>query len=352
MKIAIITDTHFDVRNSSPLFANHIDRFFRDVFFPYLASHKDITHVLHCGDVFDKRKNVSVLVASQFRTGVIEPIVNLGLSATFLVGNHDAFFRHTNTPNSVYELVGDRYPNIDVVSSPCTKEINGVPIDLYPWITEENEVASQALMESSPAQIAFGHFEWAGYLMFPGQYMEGGRSFSEMDRYKFVKSGHYHEKNGPYLGTAYDLTWADYGSKKGFHVFDPKTFSLEFIENPRNIFCKIMYTDATPISKKSAIEGKIVKLFVVTKSDNNRYEQFLHALRECSPHSLQVIDSTNLGTNISLTGTPEKDSAINEGDTLSLLMEYCDIDDEEKKHQLKRFLVDLHYRALSISSAE
>lgn len=348
MKIAIVTDTHFDVRNSSPVFAKHIDRFFENVFFPHLAKNKDITHVLHCGDVFDRRKNVSVLVASQFRLGFIEPIQKLGLKSTILVGNHDAFFRHTNTPNSPYELYGDRYPAIEIISEPSTRIINGVSMDLYPWINEENEKTSSALMLSSPSKIAFGHFEWAGYMMAPGQYMDHGRSYSEMSRYDFVRSGHYHERNGPYLGTAYDLTWADYGSQKGFHVFDPKTLTCEFIPNPHALFVKLVYTDDIPIPEKLPIAGRIVRLTVNSRKNTVRYEKFIRCVEDSMPHSLQIIDDT---ANIS-TKKDVQESKTTDESTLSLLMENCDIADTVKRNALKTLLADLHYRASSISAKE
>ena len=39
MKIAILNDTHFGVRNDSEAFRNYQVDFYRDQFFPYLKEH-------------------------------------------------------------------------------------------------------------------------------------------------------------------------------------------------------------------------------------------------------------------------------------------------------------------------
>ena len=39
MKIAILNDTHCGIRNSSEIFMDYQERFYRDVFFPYLEEH-------------------------------------------------------------------------------------------------------------------------------------------------------------------------------------------------------------------------------------------------------------------------------------------------------------------------
>ena len=39
MKIAIVTDMHIGVRGDSKIFADHQERFFKEVFFPYLDEH-------------------------------------------------------------------------------------------------------------------------------------------------------------------------------------------------------------------------------------------------------------------------------------------------------------------------
>ena len=58
MKIAILNDTHCGIRNSSDIFMEYQEKFYRDVFFPYLNDN-GIKRVLHLGDYYDNRKTVN-----------------------------------------------------------------------------------------------------------------------------------------------------------------------------------------------------------------------------------------------------------------------------------------------------
>ena len=59
MKIAILNDTHCGCRNSSDIFMQYQERFYGEVFFPYLLEN-DITQILHLGDYYDNRKTVNL----------------------------------------------------------------------------------------------------------------------------------------------------------------------------------------------------------------------------------------------------------------------------------------------------
>jgi predicted phosphodiesterase len=55
MKAALITDTHWGVRGDSKQFIDYFDRFYTDVFFPYILSN-DVDTIFHLGDIVDRRK--------------------------------------------------------------------------------------------------------------------------------------------------------------------------------------------------------------------------------------------------------------------------------------------------------
>jgi hypothetical protein len=42
--------------------------------------------------------------------------------------------------------------------------------------------------------------------------------------------------NISYLGTPYEITFADVNEKKGFHVFDTETRVMEFVPNENKLF--------------------------------------------------------------------------------------------------------------------
>ena len=53
MKIALITDTHWGVRNDSSTFIEYYRKFYNETFFPYLKEN-DISTIIHLGDIVDR----------------------------------------------------------------------------------------------------------------------------------------------------------------------------------------------------------------------------------------------------------------------------------------------------------
>ena len=70
MKVAILNDTHCGVRNSSDIFLDYQERFYTEIFFPYLKEH-GITQVLHLGDYYEHRKFVNFKALNANRNGSV-----------------------------------------------------------------------------------------------------------------------------------------------------------------------------------------------------------------------------------------------------------------------------------------
>jgi 3',5'-cyclic AMP phosphodiesterase CpdA len=88
MKIALITDTHWGVRNDSIAFHNNNKKFLDNVFFPKLAS-LGIDHVIHLGDIVDRRKYINFLTANRLRNDFLDPLESMGITLDSIAGNHD-----------------------------------------------------------------------------------------------------------------------------------------------------------------------------------------------------------------------------------------------------------------------
>ena len=58
MKLALVTDLHFGARNDNMKVAQFQQKFWNDVFFPYIDKH-NISTVVNLGDTFDRRKFIS-----------------------------------------------------------------------------------------------------------------------------------------------------------------------------------------------------------------------------------------------------------------------------------------------------
>ena len=71
MKIALITDTHWGVRNDNQSFLDMINRFHGEVFFPYIKEN-NIDTVIHLGDIVDRRKYISYTTLRDMNKNFIE----------------------------------------------------------------------------------------------------------------------------------------------------------------------------------------------------------------------------------------------------------------------------------------
>ena len=74
MKIALITDTHFGVRNDSQIFQKYFDMFLENVFFPELDK-RNIKTLIHLGDLVDRRKYINYVTLNSVRRNFISSSV-------------------------------------------------------------------------------------------------------------------------------------------------------------------------------------------------------------------------------------------------------------------------------------
>ena len=73
MKLALVTDLHFGVRNDNASFADFFERFYSEVFFPYLKEH-NIDTIVDLGDTFDRRKYVNFVSLDRAKKMFFDPI--------------------------------------------------------------------------------------------------------------------------------------------------------------------------------------------------------------------------------------------------------------------------------------
>ena len=298
MKIALITDTHWGVRNDNIAFMDNSKRFLDEVFFPYLDNN-NVRTVVHLGDLVDRRKYINIRTASRLRQDFLEPLANGEYDVHFIAGNHDTYFKNTNSVNALQELVVDKYPFKVYDQLPREVEFDGTIILMLPWICDENRQLCLDKIRSTPAQIVMGHLELAGFEMYRGSMVSHGDDRKLFDRFDMVISGHYHHRSSDgsihYLGSHAEFTWSDYDDCKGFHILDTETRELTFIENPYRMFAKVWYDD-TPEGTKNAgvdidsLKGMNVKVIVTNKTDPYRFDMFINQIEKVGALSMQVVD--------------------------------------------------------------
>lgn len=346
MKVALITDTHFGVRNDNQIFSDFMREFYSNVFFPYL-NENNIKNCIHLGDVFDRRKYINYKSLFDCKDFFFEPLAKAGIETLMIAGNHDTFYKTTNLVNSV-SLLMNEYSNIKKFDAPT--EINNCL--LLPWICKENYEHSLNMINNTKEQVVFGHLEIDGFEAHLGYVHDGGLNKKIFDRFDMVMSGHFHHKsdNGTvyYLGNPYEMTWQDYNDQKGFHIFDTETRELEFIPNPYTMFHKFIYNDENKTIEDIGemtfdnVKDKYIKIIVQEKTNPYLFDLFMDKVYKANPFDISVVENY-----IDLVADEE---IVDEAqDTLTILSNYIDqMNTDVDKKKLDGLIKNLYTEALTV----
>lgn len=344
MRIALLCDTHFGARNDSPIFLHHFFRFVDEVFLPYLDK-EGIKHIIHLGDLMDRRKFVNFATLRETRKRFIEPLKKQGIRMTVLLGNHDTFFRNTSEINTVEELFGnDEY--IHIIKDPQPLEIGHTKFLLLPWINKANEEASIDLIKNTDAPIVLGHLELSGYEVLRGTKFEEGMDANIFKRFEAVYSGHFHCKhsggNVHYLGTPYQITFNDLHEPKGFHIFETDDHSIRYVENPLRIFTELTYDDSANdyrVISFPHIKDTFVRVKVMKKGDPALFDHYMDVVNTSGAHGVTVIEDKNSGIELSQEVDISKD-------TLSIINQEVDQMEIANPSKLKTIIRELYMESL------
>jgi DNA repair exonuclease SbcCD nuclease subunit len=303
-KYAILNDTHFGARRTSDIIIREQERFFNEVFFPYCKKHR-IKGIFHAGDYWTDRYALSVKSLYASRKMFLEKIRDNGMTMEIIPGNHDLGYKNTSTLNALKESFGYFQPHVIIHSNPVECEYeDGMKLLWLPWVNTENLNRSLTAIENSSADILIGHLALSGFEFFLGQEAKAVEdeyiTAEKLKKFKAVWSGHYHHKssrdNIVYLGTQYQMTWNDYGSRKYFHVVDTKKpTKLIAVENPRTLFAHYYYDDKNNEEEilsfdPALIAEKYVKIFILNKTNPHLFETFLQRINSSSgAHEIRVM---------------------------------------------------------------
>jgi DNA repair exonuclease SbcCD nuclease subunit len=318
MKVAIITDTHYNFKKGSQVFHDYFEKFYNEVFFPTLKKLK-IDTVIHLGDIFDNRKVTDYWSIEWTKRVILEPLKKYKVH--LILGNHDIFYKNTNKLNSPELLIGN-YKNINIYTKPTNVQVGEQEVLFIPWITPDSESETLAAIQNTSARIAMGHLELTGFYAHRGHIQESGRDKSTFNKFDKVFSGHYHTRSDDgkiyYLGNPYQLYWNDYGDTRGFTIWDTDTGTTELVNNPFEMFKICNYDEEFLETDLSSYSGCIVKLIVKNKTDQKKFDKFVDSLIKSQPYELKVIESVKINENF------ESDEILEQEDTLSLLKRYVD----------------------------
>lgn len=355
MKLGIITDTHFGARSDNLALLDYQKKFLDDVFFPTLDKH-NITEVCHLGDLVDRRKYINIQTAHRMRTEFISPLLKSGRKLHIIPGNHDVYYKNSNYVNSLEELLHGMN-GINIYFTPTDINFDSVSIMFLPWITEDNHELCMKAVNDTKSQVLFGHLQLLGFEMERGRFSDSGFESSLFHKFDLVCSGHFHHRsvynNINYLGNPFEMTWADYDDPKGFHIYDTKTRSLQFIRNPYRLFQKINYSDEGKTVNDvlnvnfKQFANSYVKVIVQSKTNAYLFDLFIQKIEKEGAIDVKAIDD-HLNLALDLDG-----DIINEAEsTLDILTKTVKQTDVPEDYQvdLENLLRDLYGEANILQS--
>ncbi len=346
MKLAIITDTHYCFKKSNKNYHDYFERFYNDIFFPTLEE-RQIDVVVHMGDAFDNRKGVDYWGLEWAQRVFYDRLRDNKINLFQLCGNHDVEKKTTNKYNAIDTLLRE-YSNIECITEPTEYTISGKKHLFIPWICKDNEQKTFELVNSSQAKVVFGHLEFTGFTLFPGQPQMSGMSTEKFKKFDRVFSGHYHTKSNDgkifYLGNPYQMYWSDVDDERGFHIFDTDSYELEYIKNPYEIYKRIYYSDLDYKDFDfSEVENKNIKVVVSKKTNQSQYDRFISEIMKNNILDLKIVESVDV--NDDLVNISDLDCE----DTLTTLNKYIEQTDFRlNKKVIRKILYDTYQEALEL----
>ncbi len=352
-KVALICDTHWGIRNDSPIFHDYFKRSL-EYFFKEIDDQK-IGTVIHLGDLFDRRKYLNFTTAKSCREHFLEPLNRRGIDTCVIAGNHDTYYKDTLDVNCLDEVVSGRFKHIHAILEPTLLYVGDTKIQLIPWICEENKKEIFETIRTTQAEILMGHLEIDGFQMFKGIVSDHGLDKKVFDRFDMVMSGHYHHKssvgNIHYLGAFAEYTWADHNDPRGFHILDTKTRELTFYRNPNVIFKMISYDDSKgPVTgiDFDSYANAYVKVVCVNRNDPYAFDMMLDKLYKAGPIDISIVEDISAFTD------NEEDSGVDESqDTVTILDQYIGgLTLPVNNDKMKDYMKDIYQEALQVEFVE
>lgn len=325
---------------------------------PFIREH-NIKHVIHAGDLVDRRKYINVNTSHRLRHDFLIPLNEL-CEIHIIAGNHDEYYKDTYRVNSLEEFVAGRYKNIKTYSSPTTITIDGFDFFLLPWITKEAEKECYDAVENSKASVCIAHLELDGFEMQKGLLSDHGWNHKIFKEFDQVFTGHYHHRstvdNIHYIGALCEHIWSDFNDPRGFVVFDTETRTVDFHRNPFRIFHMVAYDDmknpniiekinATDYSK---FKDCYVKIVCVNKNNPYAFDILLDKLYKEQPADISIVEDVNSFTDNNV------DELVDEAqDTMTILRSYIGgltlpVDTERMNH----YMNEIYVEALSLETIE
>ena len=131
--MAILTDTHCGIRNSSEVFLDNAEDFYTNIFFPECEK-RGVKQILHLGDYYDHRKFVNFKALNQNRRVFLDQLRKNNMTMDIIPGNHDTYYKNTNELNALKECLGHYMNEIHIVMEPTVMQYGSLSIAFHGYV--------------------------------------------------------------------------------------------------------------------------------------------------------------------------------------------------------------------------
>ena len=345
MKMAILTDTHCGIRNSSEVFLDNAEDFYTNIFFPECEK-RGVKQILHLGDYYDHRKFVNFKALNQNRRVFLDQLRKNNMTMDIIPGNHDTYYKNTNELNALKECLGHYMNEIHIVMEPTVMQYGSLSMALLPWICADNYNQSMNFIRDCKADWLGAHLELANFEIGRGILAPHGMDPKIFQKFEQVLSGHYHtasrRDNIWYLGNPMEFFWSDAHDPKFFHILDTETRQIEKIRNTYTLFEKIVYNDKEMDynNYNKNLSKKFVKVVVSEKTDPFTFDRFIDNIQNQDIYELKIAENFNefMGANVD-------DEEVNFEDTTEIVDSYIeavdtDLDKDKIKVQMRELMTE------------
>ena len=338
-KIAIFSDLHLGVHMNRSMWHNIALDWAK--WFTSELKQKKINKVFFCGDFFHSRSEITVDTLH-----IASDLLDMfeGIELHMIAGNHDSYYKHNSSVNSISILKGRS--NVIIYDKPQLIQMNGKELMFCPWGT--------TLEHMNACDAIFGHFEIESFKMNAYKVCEDGFKSGDLNKFApLVISGHFHLReerkyeNGTilYVGSPFELDFGDAQSTKGYYTLDLNDLSYEFF--PNNLSPKhqkinlsnLIQIDDFNNKAPALLANNIVKLVVDKKIESRDLEKLSLKLNSYHPLNIEL-DQTY---NFSLFTANQSDEVDLSGiDMTSAITEFVNMLDIQNRKDVTEYALSLY----------
>lgn len=288
MKIIVIGDLHYGMKNDSPKHNQQVSEFLEHI----VATHKgDADKVIQLGDWFDNRSKIHLSTLNRGIEGAQILSEAFGKDNVYVcTGNHDMAYRDSYRDSSltaIEHLVTVAYEPASPAPS-CY---------ITPWIVTDEDW-DHCVAGADEYKYLFAHLELSSFYMNDHHRMESGQSPKELRGYEMVFTGHYHsyqaQGNILYTGTPIPMSQNEANRDMGYVVLDTETGEWEFVVYDKVRVISIPYDQVEDIIDDIDPENTSIRVeFPDDLEDETMISEVVDALSEMNFSDVKTLYKGN-----------------------------------------------------------